>query len=267
MNRYVAWILAVSASTGFAVTAAVLTYIISGFIFKNRAEKFKAVVETEKNTEQKEKFVLLRKLFSDRQTLYFMGGGAFLFGLITAGTSLMLPLMMMGAVSGLVGKKFLERVMANKKEFIKTKEVSLLYECVDLFTGAGYTVKQSLQLSMILVPNLRKHISDCIDRYPSGPLRALEQLGRDIGVKHADMLSGLLMQAEESGVENVKGIMEQEAVRLEELRESLAESRIAAKPIYSAVYLFLPVASVLGIIIAPLAYRAIQMITGIHAGT
>jgi len=264
MSKTVIWVLAVLASAGFGIAATAVIYMFSGLFLKNRANKFKAV---EDFPEEGEKSSIYKKLFSDKQTLFFMGGGAFLFGLVTVGTRLMLPLMIIGAAAGLVGRKALERVFENRNEFIKTKEVSLLYECVDLFSNAGYTVKQSLKLSMILVPNLRKNISNCIDRYPSGPLRALDQLGRDIGVKQADMLSGLLMQAEESGIENIKGIMEQEAVRLEELRGSLAESRIAAKPIYSAVYLFLPVASVLGIIIAPLAYRAIQMITGIHAGT
>lgn len=263
MNKTVVWILAVLASAGFGTAAVAVIYMLSGLLIKNRADKFRAI---EENMEDEKRPGILKRLFSNKQALFFMGGGAFLFALTTAGTQLMLPLMIMGAAAGFIGEKALTRVLKNRQQFIKTKEVSLLYECVDLFTKAGYTVKQSLQLSMVLVPNLRRHISDCIDRYPSGPLRALDQLGRDIGVSHADMLSGLLMQAEECGIENIKGIMEEEAARLEELRTSLAESRIAAKPIYSAVYLFLPVASVLGILIAPLAYKAISMIKSIHAG-
>ncbi|MHB1127554.1 MAG: hypothetical protein ACYC2T_11485 [Bacillota bacterium] len=189
-----------------------------------------------------------------------------LLGLFTVGSPLLPFALIAGGMLGFIGGKVYGWLSKGSEEFEKIKEVALLYESMELYNRAGFTVRQSLQMSLILVPKLQPHISKCLDRWPSGPLRALHQLGDDIGVKHADLLTGLLMQAEERGSKNVSGIMEQEAIRLEELRASLAESRIAAKPIYSAVYLFLPVSSVMGILLAPMAYRAIQMISSIKAG-
>ncbi|MBO8160682.1 MAG: hypothetical protein H0Z24_03515 [Thermosipho sp. (in: Bacteria)] len=261
-GKYIIWGLSVTASFGIGIVVTAVLYMLLEKIFKNRADKFRA---TEPQFMPKQT-LFLKKLFDDRTILFSMGGGAILFGLVALGSLAMLPFMFMGAVIGFIVGHMLKRVTRNSMEFKKIKEVALLYECIDLFTKARYTVRQSLQISKILVPNLERHIDNCLSRWPSGPLNAIELLGEEIGVKHADMLSGILMQAEEAGVENVKGIMEQEAIRLEELRESLAESRIATKPIYSSIYLFLPVASILGIIVSPLAYRAIQLITSFQAG-
>jgi len=260
MNNLIIVGLAASASMslGFTITATI--YFALQKIFINRADKFRP----EENTKRLEK-VQLRKV-GDKETFYWIFGGAFVFALMTLGSSVMFLAVMFGAGTGFFAGKIFKKVMNKSREYNKIKEVSLLYENIDLFTKAGYTVRQSLQVSKVLVPNLRKEIDACLMRWPSGPLNALERLGEDIGVEYADTLSGLLMQAEESGTENIKGIMEQESIRLEGLREKLAESKIASKPIYNTIYLIMPVASVVSLLIGPLLYKIIVMLTTMRAG-
>lgn len=258
------WLLTILTSIGLATVVTSVFLLALKKIQISGAEKFKSVpfnVHQAKALAQKPKFNR-----EDFRLLIFIGLGACLFSVLFY-KILILPIsLFLGVAVGFVGYKCSVNLIKKSIEFQKIKEVSLLYECIDLFTKANFTVRQSLQMSQIIVPALAPEIRKCLDRWPFGPLKALEQLGTDIGLQQAELLSGLLMEVEEGGTKNISGAMEQEAVRLEEIRESLAESRIATKPIYSAVYLFLPVASVLGILIAPLAYRAIQMISGIHAG-
>ncbi|MHB1418674.1 MAG: hypothetical protein ACYCX4_03665 [Bacillota bacterium] len=264
MNRIIVLILTMVISLGLGLAfGALLLFLVRVFpAVKNQALRFLPKRPEERRIAQKERGITP----SDKRLLTSMGGGALLLGLLTWGSSLLTIALVVGVILGFVGDKVVKWLSKGSEEFEKVKEVALLYESIELYTRAGFTVRQSMQMSQILVSHLQPHISKCLDRWPSGPLRALQQLGDDIGVKHADLLTGILMQAEERGTKNVNGIMEQEAIRLEELRSSLAESRIAAKPIYSAVYLFLPVSSVMGILLAPMAYHAIQMISGMKAG-
>ncbi|MHB1126960.1 MAG: hypothetical protein ACYC2T_08385 [Bacillota bacterium] len=260
MNKYIVLLLTVLVSGGLGLSISALVFFLSQILSRNRAAKFQPQ-RPEQVLEQKGGGINT----SDKSMLIFMGGGLVFFGLLSMGSSYMLFAAFVGAGIGMATHKALAYFKRSSQEFESIKEVALLYESIDLFLRAGFTVRESLQLSQVVVPRLRPHIHRCLDRWPSGPLRAIQQLGEDIGSKYADLMTGLLMQAEERGSEDVSGVMEQEAVRLEELRVSLAESKIAAKPIYSAVYLLMPVSAVLGILIAPLAYRAIAMISGVQS--
>lgn len=170
-----------------------------------------------------------------------------------------------GGMTGVGLYLAVKRVRSGQQRFARLKEVAILYESVDLFARAGFTVRQSLQMSIILTQQLRPVIEKAMDRWPSGPLRAIQQMGEDIAMPEADVLTGILMHAEEGGAQKISGIMEEEAGRLEKLRQCMAETRMAAKPLYATMYVFLPLIAALGILIAPVAYRAISMISGIKA--
>ncbi|NLI74782.1 MAG: hypothetical protein GX369_08520 [Euryarchaeota archaeon] len=122
-----------------------------------------------------------------------------------------------------------------------------------------------MQMSLPLVEKLRPALENCIFRWGNGPMRAIEQFGYDIDLSEADVLIAILMHIEEVGTDKVAGVIAEESSRIDELRETLAEMRVAGKPIYSAAYIVMPVGTLLGIIMGPIAYRAIQMISNMKA--
>lgn len=250
------YIAAAAAGTGLSAAGLVMLF----FSFRRGGKSFEAPERAKPQTTIKEAMSE-----RDRKALLGAGVGALVGVSLAWGTGFLFPAILLGAGLGFLAPRLIDNFLNSSKEFKLTKEVALLYESVDLFLRAGFTVRQALGISRSLVPNLAGPLDKCLNRWPAGPLLALEHLGADIGLQQADMLVGLLMQAEEGGPEKVEGIMAQEAVRIEELRQALAEGRIAKKPIYSTVYLFLPVVAVIGIIMGPLAYRAIQMIMGLSA--
>jgi len=251
-------------SVSMAISVGLLCYLMFDQILNRTIEKFKVkkiplMKKKKKNKKDEQK---------DKITFGMMLGCASLLGIITIGSDIFMFSIPAGIGIGFIGSKIIIKTFYSKNKMVKLKEVSLLYESIDLFTHAGFTVRQALQISKTLLPNLKKPIDKCLNNWPSGSLKAIEEFGAEISedLPEADVLTGLLMQAEEGGIENITGIMEQEAIRLEDLRKAAAETKIAIEPIFSAIYMFLPVASVLGIIMAPLAYRAIEMLTNIRAG-
>jgi hypothetical protein len=255
------WAYIIMASLGLSVAISAIFLFLWKVIHASVWDKFKPNLKPRDRPQKK-----IKEETQDKLVLISMFVGALACYLLLYKIVPFWLSILIGAGIGMVGQTIYRSISKSSKEFIIIRELALLYECIELFTKAGFTVRQSLQMSQTVVPHLRNKIRNCIDHWPFGPLRALEKLGSDIGIEQANILVGLLMQIEESGTKNISGAMAQEAVRLEEIREALVESRIAKKPIYSTVYMFLPVASVLGILIAPLAYRAIQMISGLRAG-
>lgn len=171
----------------------------------------------------------------------------------------------LGALLGLLADMFRTTLVRSRTRFQKLRELAVLHESVELFSRAGFTVRQSLQLSLPLLKTLRPAVTRCLDRWPAGPLRALSRLSEEIGLPEAELLTGVLMHVEEAGCDQTLGIMAEEAARLEELRRALAETRLAAKPIYATLYTFMPVGTVLGLVLGPLAYRAVLMIGSLRA--
>lgn len=201
-----------------------------------------------------------------KKTLLLAAAGAAGGALLSYGAQHLIVMTGIGAGLGTGAGVLFEQVAGSRRKFVRLREAAILYESVDHLARAGFTVRQSLQMSLPLLTVLRPVVGRCLDRWPTGSLRALAQMGEDINVPEADVLISVLMHAEEMGTERIAGIMEEEAFRLEELRKSLAESRIVARPLQLTIYVFLPVVAVLGTLLAPLAYRAISMITSIKVG-
>lgn len=167
--------------------------------------------------------------------------------------------------TGLLIEPVTKKLYAKTHVFKKMREVAILYETVDLLTRANFTIRQSLQMALPLLNVIRPSVEKCIDRYNVGPERALSELGSAIGLKEADILVSALMTAESLGTEKMTGVLEEGANRLEDLRNALAEARVAGRPIYMTVYVFLPLTSLIGMAVAPLAYRAILMISNMRS--
>lgn len=203
--------------------------------------------------------------FRDKKTMMACLLGAVAFGLLTIGTPYLPVAMSLGSLAGMAGVLITRHLRESSGRFYRLREVAILYESIDLFTQAGFTVRQAIQMSLPLVPGLRPVLEKCIERWGGGSVKAIEQLGRDIDLPEADVLISVLMHAEEVGTGRVSGVMEEEASRIDELRQTLAEMRVAGKPLYATVYIFLPVATLLGMIMAPLTYRTITMLSNMRA--
>ncbi len=201
-----------------------------------------------------------------RQALAPALGGAVFLGLIAGQMPYALVAIPVGAALGFLASRIAVKLYRSRTHFQRLREAAVLYESIDLFTRAGFTPRQAMELSLPLLTLLRPAVERCIASWSGGALRAIEQLGNDINLKEADVLIAVLMQIVEGGVAKLAGVMEEEAFRLDELRQNLGEMRIAAKPVYSTVYIFLPVAALVGMLLGPLAFRAISMISNLRAG-
>ena len=234
--------------------------------FKRKREIYNKFKKKHKKKEKIKKEKTPEEKYKDKVQLLFMLCGAVIFGIISIETAMFLQLIVIGSGLGFLSSKLYLHTHKITSRINKLKDIATLYESIDLFTKAGFNIRQSLQLSKILVPNIAEDIDKCINEWTTGPVQALSNFGERIStdLPEADVLTGILIQAEEGGIKNIQGIMEQEANRIGDLRKAAAESRIALGPIFSTIYLFLPAASFLGVIISPLAYYAIQMITDLR---
>lgn len=206
-----------------------------------------------------------RSPFRDLKVTGACLGGALGFGALAWGTPYLPIAAAFGSLAGFAAVLAARRLRQGGDRFLRLREAAVLYESVDLFGRAGFTVRQAMQMSLPLVGRLRPALERCVERWGQGSLRAIEEFGREIGVPEAEVLTAVLMHAEEVGTARLAGVMEEEATRIEELRRALAEVRVASRPVYATVYVFLPVATLLGMILGPLAYRAVQMIQSMRA--
>jgi Flp pilus assembly protein TadB len=203
----------------------------------------------------------------DRRDLYYALAGFLCAVIVLRQTPVMLIGAGIGILVGPVVAHIYRWTKRDKTKNIKIRECAALYEAIDLYTQAGYTVEQSLRMGSILTPTIRPHIDRCLSYWPQGSIRALERLGGDLGIEEADILISVLMQAEKAGPERVAGLLSEESTKLEELRQTMAEIKIAAKPIYQTAYFILPLAANMGIVLSVLGYRLWLMIDGLKAGT
>ncbi|MGB9886806.1 MAG: hypothetical protein ACPLRW_07410 [Moorellales bacterium] len=190
-----------------------------------------------------------------------------LFGLLLGlGVSQTFAVLLLGAAVGAGGGWFVRRGAQDTQKLKKLRQVAALYEAVDFYTRAGYTIRQSLSLAVPLAPDLRGAVERCLAAWPAGPVRALDRLAQEIGLPEAALLASVLAHAEESGIGAGRTAIEEESRSLEALRQTLAELKIVSKPMYFAIYRALPLAAVGGIMTGPLVYRLLKVMGMFFSG-
>lgn len=157
---------------------------------------------------------------------------------------------------------FAQRGAKETARLKKLRQIAALYEAINFYTRAGYTVQQSLALAVVLAPGLRRPVEKCLAAWPSGPVRALNKLADEIRLPEAAMLTSVLTHAQESGMSFGRAAIEEESRNLEALRQTLAELRIVSKPVYFAVYRAFPLAAIGGVVVGPLVYRLLKFLEG-----
>lgn len=244
-------------SLGFVTTSLILliSTIESSKTFKpyssiqrnKRLQKLKTFLKSEQQVSKKE--ILISCIIG----ILFMGLSN---GIIRA------PLFFVaGFTVGLIILSVLNNLKKEVDRGAKLREISTLFEAIELYVKANYSLVQALRSASILTPGIKPYIDKCLDVWPTNPRLALEGLRKDLDVPEAEILISLLIHMEKLGTKDMEGILGREAYNIERLRKMKTEIKIANRPLLLMFYRILPLFSVLGIIIGSLLYRALSVMT------
>ncbi len=161
----------------------------------------------------------------------------------------------LGGAAGLGLTRMMAKLKEGSDRAAAIRELTMLFEAVELYMRAGYALPQALRAAALLTPRLRRAVGECLACWPSGPRRALEVLRQNLNIPEAEILVSLLGQVDRVGLKNLEGVMQREAYNLERLRQLATEINIAKRPLYFTLYRALPLAAAVGIIVGPLLYR------------
>ena len=151
--------------------------------------------------------------------------------------------------------EFAKRTRKNAARNKKLKDLAMLFEAVEMYMKAGYTIYQSLSLARVLTPNISREIEICLSYWSENPRKALEKFKNELNLEEGEVLVSLLIHMEHAGRKNLSGLLLKEAFNIERLRRLRIETDVSLRPLYIMVYRFIPLVSALGIITGPLLYR------------
>jgi Flp pilus assembly protein TadB len=164
-------------------------------------------------------------------------------------------LVTLGGAVGLIITRMTFKLKEGSDRAAAIRELTVLFEAVELYMRAGYALPQAMRAAALLTPRLRRAVGECLACWPAGPRRALEVLRKNLNIPEAEILVSLLGQVDRVGLKNLEGVMQREAYNLERLRQLAAEVNIAKRPLYFTLYRALPLAAAVGLIVGPLLYR------------
>lgn len=165
-----------------------------------------------------------------------------------------------GGALGLAAVRMLKKLREGHERASAVRELTVLFEAVELYLRAGYNLPQALRAASLLTPRLRPAVTRCLTCWPQGASYALEVLRRELGMLEAEILVSLLSQVEKVGLKDLEGVIQREAHNLERLRQLAEEVNIAKRPLYFTMYRALPLAAAVGIIVGPLLYRVVGVL-------
>jgi hypothetical protein len=198
----------------------------------------------------------IQKLKANRKLLLTNMAIAILFAVGAGRTAIELNrYFSMGFILSMAASCYLIKLQKGIKHNRKMKDIAVLFEAVELYMKAGYSMYQAIMLSRALVPRIRKEIDICLDYWTAGPRKALEKFKEALDIEGGEILVSLLIHMEMAGIKDLQGILTREATNIERLRRMRNEIKLSIRPIYMMVYRFLPLGAVIGIITGPLLYR------------
>lgn len=217
----------------------------------SRARKIRPSLEMDKRRQETRDGII---------TLASMLGGSALGCLLAMGTGAVAITGAIGAFLGMGGSYLVRRSTSDMKKTKTMREVAVLYETINFFTrGEGdeqhFTIVQALRYAAVITPTIRPMVQRCINSWTWGPARALERFAKEVDLPEANILSSVLTHAAISGVSYSRAAIEEGSRDLEELRHSMAEIKIANKPMYYTIYRGLPLVAIGGILLGPLVYH------------
>lgn len=155
--------------------------------------------------------------------------------------------------------KVIKKIKKQAARAGKLKEAAVLFEAVELYCKAGYTLYQALNAAKLLTRKIRPDIERCLNYWGAGAKKALKNLQEELNLPEAQTLILLLMHLESAGVKDLENILKREAYNVEEMQHLKTELKLKNRPLILMVYRFLPLFSVLGIVLGSLLYRTFNV--------
>lgn len=166
-----------------------------------------------------------------------------------------------GLLLGLLLVKFVGDMKIKALRTKKLKEVSTLFEAVELYTKAGYTVYQALRSARLLTHIIRPNLDKCLEYWSSSPQKALETLQQELNLPESEILILLLTHMEVVGAKEMQGIIKREANNINRVEKMKNQISISNRPLILMVYRLLPLVSILGIAVGSLLYRTYTVLS------
>lgn len=250
------------ASAGTAIfVGSILWIMLSDLTYSKLAKRLNRIPPKKAKKKEKDE----DRLF-DKPTLFNGGIVIVFFATFLWDTPYIFAVPAIGMSIGMIISKVSKYFKTKADYMIRLKETIRLYDLVEFYTFAKYTIPQALVLAKDLTPSIKPAVERCINQWSFGPQKAIEQMGKDINVKECDIMISVLNQAVTLGTQRLSGVLGEEAGKLEDLRHGKVEAGINLKPLYQAVYLILPGIGFLGMFLFPLAYRVIVNFAQLNAG-
>ncbi|MGB9793352.1 MAG: hypothetical protein ACPLTR_12390 [Thermacetogeniaceae bacterium] len=172
----------------------------------------------------------------------------------------------LGCIAGQAGKsvyRWFERKLSEEK---RSGEVLLLYELIGVYASAGYSLYEALSAGAQLVDLIGEPVRKCLRSWGQGPQRALEKMGKEIGLPEAEALAKILQRATEVGSEKLADFLRQESEVMESVRQYRVESGLSVRPLIQTLYLLFPGLSLVGVTMLPVGYYISRTIMSIRLG-
>ncbi|GBF33619.1 hypothetical protein DCCM_2725 [Desulfocucumis palustris] len=203
-------------------------------------------------------------IFSDPKFLIIGFATACIFTWAFWTTPLRIYMFQVGLMVGFLVAKFLGNTKKTIDYRTKVKEISILYDSIDLFSES-HSIHQALAKAGELTPSIRDSVEKCVNRWPQGPVKALHHFAKEVNFPEAEILASVLQHITLSGKSEKSGLLSEESAKLEERLRRNYEKEIAARPLYQTIYLALPGFALVGIVLFPIGYKAIKMIESLTA--
>lgn len=165
----------------------------------------------------------------------------------------------MGVIIGYIIILLADYIKKQTNKAKKTNEIVVLFEAIELYTKAGYSLYQALKTASILTDKIRPAVDRCISYWGASPKKALEKLQQEIGLQESETLILILSHMEVAGTKNFEGIIQKEAGNVHRLQKMKSEIKIANRPLLLMIYRMLPLFSIIGVTVGGLLYRAISV--------
>lgn len=209
------------------------------------------------------KFIKSISDLTKREKYLILAVVLFMLGLIRSVRFLFLNLVL-GLVIGLLVIVFFKRIRRNMNRTKKLREVVMLFEGIEIYSKAGYSLIQSLRASKLFTSYITPSIDKCLFYWSMGPQKALEILKQELDLEEVDPLILLMMHLELAGVKDLQGMLQREAHNIDRLQRMKVELKIAHRPLILLIYKVLPIAAILGIVVGSLLYRMISIFSNMN---
>lgn len=253
----------VSVGIGFIISLIFL--VLLSELFKKRT-KFRYLNNIDSDLSKfkrklKRKVKNQQKLIISEKERNLIIGVAVLMATATNNLTSMPKFVLIGMFIGLGIVLVFQKNRKNKIHTQKIKEIAILFEAIELYMRAGYSMYQALRTSRLLVTHIRPAIDTCLSYWGAGPKIALSKFQEELKLPEAETLILMLVNLESTGSRDMHKAIGGEVFNIESIQKMKVNASISNKPLVMMVYRMMPMASVLGITVGSMLYRTFAMLS------